>query len=263
MQLIILGHIIGDFYIQTDKMVEYKRKSIKYMFIHCLIYAVLMAIIIFLLSNNILYTLFITGFIMVTHFLIDLIKIYLNKKYQKYEYAIFLQDQALHIIILLCIYYIFHFQLHNGLYSVFGNLDLDKAFVTIIAVLVCWKPAAIFVSMVFKAILEITELVDENPSNIMSEIESISDANVFGKVKTVDKENVKIGSWIGILEREIILILGLLGQYGAIGFVLTAKSLARFKQLENKSFAEKYLVGTLLSALIAILCIVICSIKYK
>ena len=54
-------------------------------------------------------------------------------------------------------------------------------------------------------------------------------------------EEIQIGSWIGILEREIMLLLALMGQYGAIGFVLTAKSLARFKQLENKAFAEKYL----------------------
>ena len=50
-----------------------------------------------------------------------------------------------------------------------------------------------------------------------------------------------------------------MGQFGAIGFVLTAKSLAKFKRLENKSFAEKYLVGTLLSAFIAIMCIAICK----
>ena len=65
-----------------------------------------------------------------------------------------------------------------------------------------------------------------------------------------------------MLEREIILMLGLMGQFGAIGFVLTAKSLARFKQLENKSFAEKYLVGTLLSGGIAIVCIVVFKGRY-
>ena len=38
-------------------------------------------------------------------------------------------------------------------------------------------------------------------------------------------------------------------------FVLTAKSVALYKQLEDKKFAEKYLVGTLFSATIAIACI--------
>ena len=106
-----------------------------------------------------------------------------------------------------------------------------------------WKPAAIFVSLVFKIIPE-----------------TIDQANQTMKVKgSIENEGAKIGFWIGVLEREIILMLGLIGQFGAIGFVLTAKSLARFKQLENKSFAEKYLVGTLLSALIAIGNIVICK----
>ena len=53
-----------------------------------------------------------------------------------------------------------------------------------------------------------------------------------------------------------------MGQYGAIGFVLTAKSLARFNQLNDQSFAEKYLVGTLLSSFLAIVCIAIYSVLY-
>jgi hypothetical protein len=53
-----------------------------------------------------------------------------------------------------------------------------------------------------------------------------------------------------------MLMLGLSGQVGAIGFVIAAKSLARFKQLEDKDFAERYLLGTLLSVLIALVCII-------
>ena len=62
-------------------------------------------------------------------------------------------------------------------------------------------------------------------------------------------------SLIGVLERIIILTLWLNGQLGAIGFVLAAKSLARFNQLSDRNFAEKYLVGTLLSVVIALFCI--------
>ena len=42
-----------------------------------------------------------------------------------------------------------------------------------------------------------------------------------------------------------------------MGFVLTAKSIARFKQMENKDFAEKYLIGTLTSFLIALISVLI------
>ena len=46
-------------------------------------------------------------------------------------------------------------------------------------------------------------------------------------------------------------------QFGLIGFVLTAKSIARFKQMENKNFAEKYLIGTLTSFLIVLITVLI------
>ena len=67
------------------------------------------------------------------------------------------------------------------------------------------------------------------------------------------KKEPPVGSVIGKLERILTVILVLCNEIGAIGFVLTAKSLARYKQLDNQSFAEKYLVGTLSSTAIAII----------
>ncbi|WP_425250304.1 hypothetical protein LDK09_05770 [Fusobacterium animalis] len=70
-------------------------------------------------------------------------------------------------------------------------------------------------------------------------------------------EELKAGNIIGKLERIIIAILLLNNQFGVIGFVLTAKSIARFKQMENRNFAEKYLIGTLTSFLIVLLSVLI------
>lgn len=45
----------------------------------------------------------------------------------------------------------------------------------------------------------------------------------------------------------------ILGQYSAIGFVLTAKSIARYNKIvEEAEFAECYLLGTLLSTMLVI-----------
>ena len=66
-------------------------------------------------------------------------------------------------------------------------------------------------------------------------------------------EELKAGNIIGKLERIIIAIFLLNNQFGVIGFVLTAKSIARFKQMENRDFAEKYLIGTLTSFLIVLI----------
>jgi len=60
------------------------------------------------------------------------------------------------------------------------------------------------------------------------------------------------GRFIGILERMILLILVILGQWAGIGFILAAKSLARFRELDSRPFAEYYLVGTLTSLLVAV-----------
>jgi hypothetical protein len=61
------------------------------------------------------------------------------------------------------------------------------------------------------------------------------------------------GRAIGVLERGLALTLVLLGQYGALGLVVAAKSLARFKAMEDREFAEYFLVGTLASLLLALL----------
>jgi len=38
----------------------------------------------------------------------------------------------------------------------------------------------------------------------------------------------------------------------AVGFVVAAKTLARFKELDKKRFAERYLLGTMTSVSIAV-----------
>lgn len=59
------------------------------------------------------------------------------------------------------------------------------------------------------------------------------------------------GRAIGILERVLLLPLVILGEWGGIGLILAAKSLARFKELDSRPFAEYYLIGTLTSVVVA------------
>ena len=63
------------------------------------------------------------------------------------------------------------------------------------------------------------------------------------------------GAVIGSLERVLCAIFIGLGQYASIGLIYTAKSIARFKKIEeNPKFAEYYLIGTLYSILFVIAC---------
>lgn len=61
-----------------------------------------------------------------------------------------------------------------------------------------------------------------------------------------------MGRTIGVLERQLAFVLILVGQWGALGFILAAKSIARFKELDDRTFADYYLIGTLTSLLIAV-----------
>jgi len=60
------------------------------------------------------------------------------------------------------------------------------------------------------------------------------------------------GETIGYLERILVMVSVLAGQWELVGLVMAAKSIARFKELDDKKFAEYYLVGTLMSILVAV-----------
>lgn len=243
MELILLGHIIGDFYLQTDEIVSKKGNVIKYMLLHCAIYSLIISVCFNFIYNNIGQTIHIFGIIFITHLVVDAVKQNISEKTKKYESMVFLIDQILHLLVLIIILFYINGSLKNLniINETICGVSLNKIIVVICMMLICAKPSAIFITMIFKKISKFKEIPEKSKS---------------------EKEEAKIGRWIGILEREIILILGLMGQYGAIGFVLTAKSLARFNQLNDQSFAEKYLVGTLLSSFLAIVCIAIYSVLY-
>ncbi len=69
--------------------------------------------------------------------------------------------------------------------------------------------------------------------------------------KEVDEEEYSMGRIIGLLERIFVFLFVLLNQYAAIGFILAAKGVTRFKNFETRTFAEYVLIGTLLSTLLA------------
>ncbi|MBI2497628.1 MAG: hypothetical protein HYV75_06855 [Opitutae bacterium] len=60
------------------------------------------------------------------------------------------------------------------------------------------------------------------------------------------------GRVIGLLERALIYFFVLNGQFGVIGFTLAAKAFTRFKELDDRRFAEYVLIGTLLSSCLAV-----------
>ena len=233
--ILISVHLLADFLFQTSAYSEKKRKMLKPLLLHCFIYFIAFEIV--LLSILQFKKAFLLGMIIsVLHFLINFTKNKLEKSFpqRRLQIWIFSINQLIHFFIIIAMYFILN--LENSVSNLYINLQGYENFKTII----------LYIS-VFSIIFELASVF------IRKLFTSISP-------KTSPKENLeelKAGNIIGKLERIIIAILLLNNQFGVIGFVLTAKSIARFKQMENRNFAEKYLIGTLTSFLIVLVTVLI------
>lgn len=68
---------------------------------------------------------------------------------------------------------------------------------------------------------------------------------------SIDQVEYNRGRVIGALERLMTFFFVLKGAYGALGFLIAAKGMTRFKQLDDREFAEYFLIGTFLSIILA------------
>lgn len=168
--------------------------------------------------------------ISVAHFLIDWIKIVvdrrLNTKY--WPLGTFVTDQFLHLVaigVVLAAFGIYDFQ------NVLDRLTEGAGDPRYL------YAAGIYVASLFGGAIAVRITV-----------------GVFD-IKIDQKSGSEgVGAYIGVIERVIIASLVALQQYSAVGFVFAAKSIARFKRMEeSQEFAEYYIIGTLTSFVIAIL----------
>ena len=144
----------------------------------------------------------------------------------------FVIDQLLHVFSILFVFYSFRLREFPSVIAIrlvdFFTVDVCRTWLRYgLLFILLLDPASVFVKLLSACASNETNLIEQ-------------------------KGDASVGQIIGKLERIIIAVLVLCNQIGTIGFVLTAKSLARYKQLENREFAEKYLVGTLSSITIAI-----------
>ena len=227
--ILIIAHLLADFTFQSTSLAKNKAEQFKYLAVHAFIYAIVFAapILLFvgLARGSFLYVC-----IIVSHFLIDWIRQIIEKKglSKGFVFALFIFDQMIHILIIILLVSLLKIETHtNAIYAYAQTWVHFRTFIIYALTLtVIWEPTAVLIKRLFIYIL------DENTNDN-------------------DEGDPKIGRMIGKLERLLISALVLCNQLGAIGFVLTAKSIARYKQLEDKAFAEKYLVGTLASTAIS------------
>lgn len=233
--ILISIHLLADFLFQTSIYLEKKRKILKPLLLHCFIYFIIFIAIlsaIFEVKKIILFSFIISAL----HFLINLIKNKLEKIFpqRRLQLLFFSFNQLIHFVTIIGFYYILNLEnFTSQLYIDLKDCEHFKTFILYIMVFsIILDPASVLIRKLFISI----------------------SPKIYPKAYS---DELKAGNIIGKLERTIIAILLLNNQFGLIGFVLTAKSIARFKQMEDKNFAEKYLIGTLTSFLIVLITVLI------
>lgn len=242
---LLLIHLLGDYYFQTEKLASEKNRSVEKLLHHGSIYLIVSLVGIIPIFNK--GTLIAAIILSISHFSVDFMKYYyiktrLNDKYQAQKgREIYLLDQFLHIVCIFVIALLLtskqisltFIPIFDTLFEIIEIPAIVPLFWSTIFLLI-WKPANITIKQV---------LYLYKPSEGEQEKEK----------SEVEESSKKTGGFIGLLERLIILILLSINQYSAIGLVLTAKSIARYNKIsENKEFAEYYLLGTLMSTAIVI-----------
>ena len=79
-----------------------------------------------------------------------------------------------------------------------------------------------------------------------------TEADSHTGTKRLDLVEMNRGRLIGNLERLVLTLVVVAGSYAALGFLVAAKGLIRSEELQEREFAEYFLVGSLCSVLVAL-----------
>ena len=212
---LLLAHLVADFVLQTRKTCEdkVKRRILSpYHYLH--------ALTVFGLSWIVSWDLafwWCALIIGATHWAIDMWKSYRDEKV-----TWFVLDQVLHVLVIAGVSWLWC-SIHG--WSIPSGISICVV-ASAVAVLVCWKPANIFIKLMLK----------HYSVNMPEERESGFNA----------------GALIGTIERWLILIFVCLQRYEALGLLIAAKSIIRFSEKDTAK-TEYVIGGTLLSIFIAVL----------
>lgn len=227
---LLLAHVLTDFVLQTDKWVKKKReygvKSLHFWF-HGLLSGILTYLLLQQWGNW-----WAPLTIIITHIAIDYWKLRHEKgksKKNKHLVNAFVIDQLLHLLVILLLW----LTLINGFEKVFpfiAMLFTEKNYLAIVfSVVVLIWPAGIIIGKTTKPFRQQIDMGDSL---------------------------TKAGLYIGVLERLLVFVFIIIGQYAAIGFLIAAKSVLRITKDNDKDSRKKteyVLIGTMLSFTVAIL----------
>lgn len=234
--ILTVGHVLGDFYLQNEKIAAYKDERYKGVLFHSVEYSIACILSVLpVFSTDMLLSALYSAF---AHFVIDSVKyILILKRRLKKGFTVFALDQFAHLASILGLVYIMivrNFEI--------GNMWIAKS----IRIVSGYEGETISRWMLAILLLHI-------PANIF--IHNFLEEYKPNGNEMIIRADYKAGRRIGTIERLIMLIFLSKDQFAALGFILTAKSVARYDRIaKDEKFAEYYLLGTLMSTLWVIIC---------
>ncbi len=240
--LLLVLHVIGDFYLQTEKIANNKKTSYRGVIIHAMQYGIPYLLALIFIRINILLIICLVLAVL-AHFAVDSLKYWLSRKaassyFFTRQAIVFAADQLLHTVLLIFIALlyiksnlpgglVYFYEMWNDLLLMINLLPVSVIKWLLLALLIL-KPANIIFSLFF--------------SNFKPEDEVAR-----------DEKHQRTGAIIGSLERILIVFFLSINQFSALGFILTAKSIARYDAIaKDRKFAEYYLIGTLVSVVFSV-----------
>ncbi len=208
---LLTAHLLTDFFLQPTRWVrdkEARKGKSPYLYAHVLLTGAVAGLFTQSIGTAI--------FIALTHLGIDLWK--LSRPEGKFQY--FLLDQLFHIIVLIVAW----------LYLIEGFGYFVKVISSYVGSFQFWAVIAAYLACTYP----------------MGIIVGMATSRWRAQLTETGASLEEAGKWIGILERLLILTFLLNNQFEAIGLLIAAKALLRFRD-DDLKLTEYVLIGTLLS----------------
>lgn len=236
--IFLLGHFIADFLLQSDALVEQMREGSFAAYLqHGLAHAVSTVAVAALFGSGLLRSggfHFAVCFVCLLHLAVDFLKIALTRaQWIDDGLRAFLVDQCLHILTIAIATMIYTHTTLSTAWSLLSGIQAQRG--KILAVLIVYLIAVVGSGYAIRYLLR--PLLRRLPTLPGESADELRNA----------------GMYIGWLERFLVLTAVLLRSPATVGLVLTAKSIVRYPEIKSGRFAEYFLIGTLLSILLALL----------
>jgi hypothetical protein len=234
-----IGHLLADYVLQTHRLVEQKQRGKPAAYaIHGLIHYLAVAIVLGIFLRGYFFSgrmYFVILALTIVHLLIDFARMKLAKKRPPFNGTwAYITDQVFHFLtVFFAAWLLTPGARFADLAAWLGRLrDAPTKYLSI---------PVVYIIVIFGGGYLIRFLTRSQAA----EVEGPAD-------KSGSMQNA--GMYIGWLERFLVVTALLLQSPAMVGLILTAKSIARYSEIQSeKRFVEYFLIGTLLSISIALI----------